>query len=66
MSTCIDCGKPITRGRTGCTNDDLTICLVCSVARDLATFKYQSRAARLYALGKQQEAACTTHSTSES
>lgn len=66
MDHCIDCGSKVSRGRVNYHSQHAKLCLVCQVKRDMATFRYQSRAARLYALGKQQEAACTTLNTSES
>jgi hypothetical protein len=46
MNHCIECGKPVTRGRT--TGDgDVTRCLVCENARVMRTWKYKSATMRL-------------------
>lgn len=37
---CLDCGRPVTRGRTCKSGEDWRRCLVCEVGRSLAGFRY--------------------------
>ena len=54
MNHCTECGAQVSRGST-VNRADVVRCLVCQVKDALRTFKYQSRAAQLRALGKQKE-----------
>jgi hypothetical protein len=40
MKTCITCGRPLGTGATGNQHGDAQRCLICRVARDMATFHY--------------------------
>jgi hypothetical protein len=55
MNHCINCGRQVSRGSTA-PHPTAVRCLVCQVKDALRTFRYQSRAAQLRALGKQKEA----------
>ena len=54
MNHCEKCGAPVSRGSMA-RSKNVTQCLICQVKSAMRTFRYQSRAAQLRALGKQKE-----------
>jgi len=64
MSLCKKCGQPVARGSTS-PDSDAERCLICQVKSAMRTFRYQSRAAQLRALGKQKEQQDDRPSTTE-
>jgi len=54
MNHCEKCGARVNRGSMARSKHD-TQCLICQVKSAMRTFRYQSRAAQLRALGKQKE-----------
>ena len=54
MNHCEKCGRVVSRGSMA-RSKNVTRCLVCQVKDAMRTFRYQSRAAQLRALGKQKE-----------
>lgn len=56
MNHCIECGKPVARGRTHHTDEHAVTCLVCINARVMRTWHYTRAVARLRARARELEA----------